>query len=486
MQDAQSPSDADAGSGEQPRRAALKLRDAETVAATRRDMFGDGSLIDSLGGPPRAGNEAQSQPGAGTAEAGPPEPGLPESAPPEAGASEPDLPVHQPLPEASADAPPPGPETPPERDPESGDADEKAGHSGGGREEPRFANPAASPFAQVPQSLDSIIDSFAAESSTPDPESPAPEPGGPGFVPPPRYGSLAPRPEADGFQSGEGQAAAPAPIPSPMAVSSIFDGLGPAEPAAEDDDPAGRVLPFGTMSPDIPMPAPPPEEAAPPGAGWHGDDLLPASGEGGLAADDLVSLGLDSDARVGGGVAPDSPEEPEPPAAQRGPEPSAPEVPLPRYAEPPAMRPFPDPIEPRGTPTPLEPIVTAAAGADSEPGERSRYVRASDEPSRPMFDATAKIAAEANATAEALDHLKRLLVENVPGDEPDRSPADAGPLNLLRHPAQFTIRERVPMLPLPVPPERTRVKGIYFLGFVTGLALSLMAGLALYLLINMG
>jgi hypothetical protein len=37
-----------------------------------------------------------------------------------------------------------------------------------------------------------------------------------------------------------------------------------------------------------------------------------------------------------------------------------------------------------------------------------------------------------------------------------------------------------------VPPERSRVKGIYLMGFLTGLALSLMAGLALYLLINMG
>ncbi|HEY7548731.1 MAG TPA: hypothetical protein VH913_04340, partial [Hyphomicrobiaceae bacterium] len=485
MQDAQSPSDAGADSGEQPRRAALKLRDAETVAATRRDMFGDGSLIDSLGGSPKAADEAQGEPGADAAEAGPQEPGLPESAAPEAGAGEPDLPVHQPLPDASADAPPPGPETPPERDAESRDADEKAGRgSGDRREEPRFANPAASPFAQIPQSLDSIIDSFAAEPSTPDPESPAPEPGGPGFVPPPRYGSLAPRAEADGFQSGEAQAAAPAPIPSTMAVSSIFDGLGPAEPATEEDDPAGRALPFGTGSPDIPMPAPPPE-VAPPSAGWPGDDLVPTSGERGLDVNDLVSFGLDGHARVGGDAAADSPEQlelPAVPAAPPDPEPAAPEVALPRYAEPPAMRPFPDAIEPPDTPSPIGPIVTAAPGADPEPGERSRYAGASDDPSRPMFEATAKIAAEANATAEALDHLKRLLVQNAPGGEPVRSAADAGPLNLLGDPAQFAIRERVPMLPLPVPPERSRVKGIYLMGFLTGLALSLMAGLALYLL----
>jgi hypothetical protein len=209
---------------------------------------------------------------------------------------------------------------------------------------------------------------------------------------------------------------------------------------------------------------------------------------------DLVGLGLDSHARVGGGVAADLPEEPELPAvpsAPPDPEPSAPEVPLPRYAEPPAMRPFPNPIEAPGAPSPIEPIVTAAAGADPEPGERSRYLGASymgasDDPSRPMFDASAKIAAEANATAEALDHLKRLLVENVPGGEPVRPAVHAGSPNLLGDPAQFAIRERVPMLPLPVPPERAGVKGIYLLGFFTGLALSLMAGLALYLLINLG
>ncbi|HEY1244006.1 MAG TPA: hypothetical protein VGF29_04155 [Hyphomicrobiaceae bacterium] len=465
MQDAQSPPDTDAGSGEQPRRATLKLRDAETVAATRRDMFGDGSLIDSLGGSPQAADEAQSEPGAGAPEAGPQEPGLSESAPPEAGARAPDLPVHQPLPDASADVAPPAPETPPERDAGSRDADEKADRSGDGREEPRFANPAASPFAQVPQSLDSIIDSFAAEPSLQPPQAPAPDPAEIGGSPP-----------ADGVPPDRARA--------PRAVSSIFDGLGPAEPAAEDDDPAGRALPFGTVSPDIPMPAPPHE--ATPAAGWPDDDLVPASGERGLAVNDLVSLGLDSHARVGGSAAADSPEEPELPAVPADPEPAALEVALPRYAEPPAMRPFPDAIEPPDTPSPIEPIVTAAAGADPEPAERLRYMGASDEPPQPMFDAAAKIAAEANATAEALDHLKRLLVENVPVGEPVRSAADAGPLNLLGDPAQFAIRERVPMLPLPVPPERTRVKGIYLMGFLTGLALSLMAGFVLYLLINMG
>jgi hypothetical protein len=39
---------------------------------------------------------------------------------------------------------------------------------------------------------------------------------------------------------------------------------------------------------------------------------------------------------------------------------------------------------------------------------------------------------------------------------------------------------------MPVPPRHARSKSIYLLGFLTGLGLSLMAGVALYLLINVG
>jgi hypothetical protein len=42
-------------------------------------------------------------------------------------------------------------------------------------------------------------------------------------------------------------------------------------------------------------------------------------------------------------------------------------------------------------------------------------------------------------------------------------------------------------MPLLLPPDHGgRVKGVYALGFVTGLALSIMAGAALYFLINLG
>ena len=56
MDDSQSPPDAESspksGKADAVRRTTLRLRDAEIVATTRRDMFGDGSLLDALAGDP--------------------------------------------------------------------------------------------------------------------------------------------------------------------------------------------------------------------------------------------------------------------------------------------------------------------------------------------------------------------------------------------------------------------------------------------------
>jgi hypothetical protein len=110
-------------------------------------------------------------------------------------------------------------------------------------------------------------------------------------------------------------------------------------------------------------------------------------------------------------------------------------------------------------------------------------------------DATSKIAAEANATAQVLDNLQRLLDRTVspaapqpqaysqaqphhPHNEPFHLPQD--------EPGPFA-REMPSMLPLSLPPpERTGSKSVYLLGFLTGLLLSVMAGAALYFLINTG
>jgi hypothetical protein len=136
------------------------------------------------------------------------------------------------------------------------------------------------------------------------------------------------------------------------------------------------------------------------------------------------------------------------------------------------------------------PIETESARGSSEPPLVPGYGEPPETAARPMFDAAAKIAAEAQATAEALGNLRRLaaystseLQEPV---QPARSPASThARLNLRGDSTQFSPSEPAALMrmPLPAPPER--IKGIYVLGFLTGLGLSLMAGAVLYVLINM-
>jgi hypothetical protein len=152
---------------------------------------------------------------------------------------------------------------------------------------------------------------------------------------------------------------------------------------------------------------------------------------------------------------------------------------LPTFAEPTAATALPEPREVAGFPgfDPDRPALDPATGTSAE--------------------ATAKIAAQANATAQVLDNLQRLLSKTVspapsaPQPQPVRphdpphSPHSAA-FHRPRDPMPFT-RERAPMLPLPVPPpERTGSKKVYLLGFFTGLVLSVMAGAALFFLINTG
>src|SRR5262249_17499853 len=110
-------------------------------------------------------------------------------------------------------------------------------------------------------------------------------------------------------------------------------------------------------------------------------------------------------------------------------------------------------------------------------------------------DATAKIAAEANATAQALDNLQRLLNKTIspaaPAPQPVRPqarphrPHTAG-FHLPQNDPMSFAHEMAPMLPLPVPPPERSNRNVYLLGFLTGLVLSVMAGAALYFLINAG
>jgi hypothetical protein len=466
MPDAQPPPDAEDGNGDQPRRSGLKLRDAETVAATRRDMFGDGSLLDTLAGSPPASEEAGADP-EGLADAGPPataaaEPGD-ESSPPD----------------TSVPAPPPSADAAAGTEPGAPDAsgrDEASTPQPDDEAPSRFANPASSPFAQVPQSLDSIIDSFAAEPSSNHTAGAEAEPAD--FVPP--------------HPTGFGRVP-PGGAPGAMAVSSIFDRLGPGEPPAEEELPASATPPFGASSPDIPMPVVPSQDGQP-DAAWTEHEPAPALSEVPPETEDGAD-GPEVAAEAAGVPFPAEPADPPP-----FPEPSEEGAGLPRYAEPPALRPFPESIESPSTPGSLDPPEASNVLQYPGAGTRSPFDLPDEDAGRPMPDAAAQIAAEATATAEALDHLKRLLAQNAPGgsvpgadgpiqpgdfDSAPRRTAGAS-YNLRVDAAPFVFDGRTPLLPLPMPPERTRVKRIYLLGFLTGLALSLMAGIALYVLITMG
>src|SRR5262249_17932345 len=88
------------------------------------------------------------------------------------------------------------------------------------------------------------------------------------------------------------------------------------------------------------------------------------------------------------------------------------------------------------------PLFTSAAG------------QATPAAATPVFDAAAKIAAEANATAEALENLKRLLIHSAP------TPAAPQAMNLHGGPSPFADSEPGPLLPLPVLPGEGRSKRV--------------------------
>ena len=147
-----------------------------------------------------------------------------------------------------------------------------------------------------------------------------------------------------------------------------------------------------------------------------------------------------------------------------------------------------------------------AADAAAEPGrdsERALPAGATARPARPLthaLDAAARLAADANAAAAALDNLKRLLQQGLPSPTapaapsslpaaapaksrpreqaalPRRLPTAASP-PLQMAPAQFT-------LPVPLPAaERARFD---LRGFLAGFALSWAIGVVLYLFMTAG
>jgi hypothetical protein len=535
MQDAQVPTESEDEASDAPRRASLRLRDAEVVATARRDMFGDGSLLDTLAGPPSApeATENPADPVVPTqpAEPSPPEkygggaeadaaqrPDLAEAAAP--AGSVPFADVAQPI-DAIIDSFPPEPAARPPQ--EVGVIDVEAVAVGPSRMSSLFdslgniaprageAQPAEEPPPSSASAPD--LDMSMLEVRPPALQALGLESGSHEAIPlgnPPPL-ALDPRPEADEVQA---EAIELVPVEAQQVESdgvragqleldmSMLELRVPVRPVLQpESEPHAGAAPNGAppapMDPELQAhpvesaavqpgeldldmamlerpPARPvlqpdgdPSGASPP----RGDPSRPAGSESRAdgafaqalgepsAADVALSLQTLDTAAPSSGAADTVPYSGEPPQAGNA-QP---------FIEPLVMSAFADPSGP---------------GRHGEPLAMSAHPETADSGAQPMFDAAAKIAAEAQATAEALDNLKSLL-QGPPGlEDPTRPPGQGHvQLNLHGDAIPFPPGRPPALMPMPVQ-ERSRAKGIYVLGFLTGLGLSLMAGIALYILIN--
>jgi hypothetical protein len=436
MEDRHVPTDADeAAGGGDARRAGRRLSDAEAVATMRRDMFGDGSLLDLLAGSPPA----------------PEEPTGPDSAAPPAEAVNPPLPD----PAAAAEGASPAPT----------DVD--------------GATPAS--LAEVPQALDAIIDSFLPEQGA-DPGTAAPAAADHDTVAPASMLG-APLPLSaifSGLDAAEQQepetqpVADAAPPPGDPAAAGEPQGAEPVEAEAATAPSLDAAATGEAGEPELPAPAPPEDELqnllsppfpAGPGSPPHPglEDVPPfPDGAGGLPygkPSSMPQFAAPLELVVSNPEPLEAPAYPDDPPLYEEP------VEVPR--EFPDFESYPVPNGAAGTVASPPPLFTTSAGRGTETA------------ASPMFDAAAKIAAEANATAEALENLKQLLMQSVPPEAPPS-------LSLRGEASSFMGSEAAPLLPLPVPPAEPPRGSIYLLGFLTGLGLSLMAGIALYVLIALG
>jgi hypothetical protein len=432
MDDGQVPPEAGEEKSGPTRPPALRLSDAPDVAATRLDMFGDYSLRDSL-----------ARPSAGAGDGAGPEPPLPADA--AADGTGPQTfdqpPTHAPEPTA---LPPPG-------------------------GEPRIA--AGLDYLDAgqrpPEASEHVPSDVAAE----------PQTGPPAAEQPSRTEPAA----AAAPETGVGAAAVPG------AADAAEDAPRGAKPEWWNGA-AGAAGPFGSAF------------MMPPGLTEHEADMSTGPiNERPRFRDELIKpipTPIVSDAAA--------------PEAELSP---AAELPHdPPFTESPA----PIPEERVAEDSPGVTTFSGLSGVSPYPEEGPAYGEPSPlpmpaepapPPSSPLFDAAAKIAAEANATAEALENLKRLLGHTIPRLEPvetayrpDRTSERIAPADPLadglrlrmrgmqgmqpEQPPPFTaLHEPAPLLPLPVPPPRASSRGVYLLGFLTGLALSLMAGGVLYFFI---
>jgi hypothetical protein len=520
MQDAQVPGDPEDGASEPPRRANLRLRDAEAVASVRRDMFGDGSLLDTLAASPLAPQDSENPRSASVQAV---DPSRPEGA--------------------------------------GGEVTRDAAHP---TELAATASPAVpQPLANVAQSLDAIIDSFAAQPVAGGPQRPGEDKVEASLAALPAT-FRTPGTEADSAESSPG--AGSGTTTPPMGISSLFDSLDsfgqrgrgawsaeePPAPTAPGVDLDMSMLEAGQPA----HPALEPESGPPIGAALEGastQPVQPGSQVQEIRAEDVLGSveeppapsaptldldmsmlerpharpvlqpegdpspfsehGVQADGIRAGEVEEYEQNAMEPPlvrAADASGEPDAPaeDSGKPPYADDARFSPFfgrvwapafaERPDAPGGQSYPeLSDLADRAQAASPQPFIEPLVMPAYPEPAEPaappMFDAASKIEAEAQAAADALDNLKRLLASRTPGPEqPIESPGDSpaagyAGFNLQGDPSPFPSGGPAALMPMPMPapPERGRMRGIYALGFLTGLGLAVMAGVALYLLINM-
>lgn len=453
------------------RRAGLRLSDAEIVATARRDMFGDRALREATAGPapdPAAGHgglpasaaAAPPQAEAGAAQDGPsepPDPGTPDAAhetslpgPPEGFSAGP------PPDEHAAYDPSHGAPVPPT--PELGlPSPHRSDHP-----EPTQNSAAGAPQLEV-SPIFSALD--AAETRVEETEPREPAEHREAAEPPSVFGIAMMMPPVRPDQEGLADSSTVPLSERPRFREELIRTPAVSAPTAAGAESSMTMAPVPPdregLADSFPVPLPEPPRFR--------EELFRAPTVNSLTASIEAAAIL--------------------PAQELG-EPPYPEIveaPIPEPSSAPSELPEP-PAEPFAGP--MYPMVSEAQTFE-EPEPASPA---------PILDAAAKIAAEAEATADALDNLKRLLGQKLPHLEPAAPsgrfehtfehampPPEPGPsLRFDLRADPYAPAHPAPLLPLPVAPPRRSSRGVYLLGFLTGLALSLMAGAALYFVLHPG
>jgi len=439
MDDAQIPSDAGDAKSPPVRRSSLRLSDAEDVAATRLDMFGDPTVKDSLAGAASRPGDGDMAPAAAAAPLDPPQ------------VSADGTPLALPAPPASDGLP-----------------------------------PVMLPPPPAEHRLDAGIDRGDAEPPTAVAEA-EPQSGTPGPGQAPEAADGAPQEERRSEAALIGPFGVPFMMPPGSSEQGGFaDMSGPmnAQPRFREDLVREPPPPIVTDAPVI--------------------DAVETTGADASVGDAAATYAIVPDGVIADPVVTDAgalPDRTDYPSADLDQYPPYEEFPPHVEEDPPRARPFP-----------------GFSAASQSPATEARTFReplpipAEPVPpqSSPLYDAAAKIVAEANATAEALENLRRMLGQKLPdlqpvvtsyGTEPDierpwiepASPATplADSLRLRMQglevePPTFPSAPSAPLMPLPRAPRRSS-RAVYVLGFLTGLVLSLMTGLVLYFfIINAG